>query len=148
MLSIQEIQAAVEELLGGRFPGEAVYKNLVPADFTRPSFLVACGPVKMTDAGYASLDVTATVTITAFVVVDEYHNSQVEELAMRMMAVLELFAVGYLQVNDRALHVTGTEGDYEADCATVKVSLSYMDDRPGEETWQTMGQVNTTIQTN
>lgn len=146
MLSIADIHDAVEDLLGERFPGEPVHHDLVPQNFERPAFLVEGGPVKMAEAGSMTLDVTATVRITAFAAVDEYHNSQVAELRTRMMAILELFAVGYLEVDGRALHVAGNEGEYGFDFATVTVTLSYRDDRPGEdEVYQTMGEVHTTI---
>ncbi len=146
MLSISDIQAAAEELLGQRFAGDTVYRDLAPRDFKRPSFLVECGPVKMEDAGCAALQIGLTVVITIFTAVDDYHNSHIGELQQRLMAVLELFAVGYLRVNDRALHVAGNEGDYQFDFATVRVTLSYADDRPGgEETFQAMGAVHTEI---
>lgn len=146
MLSVADIQNAVESLLGERFPGETVYRDLAPTDFERPSFLVECGPVKMAEAGRMTLDVTAAVKVKAFVPVDEYNNSQVAEIAQRMMAVLELFAAGYLALGDRALRVAGNEGNYDSDLATVTVTLSYRDDRPGEdEVFAAMGEVHTTI---
>ncbi|MPN43738.1 hypothetical protein SDC9_191298 [bioreactor metagenome] len=147
MLSIAEIQSAAEALLKSRFTDtQTVYRDLAPKGFARPSFLVECGPVKMEDAGCGMLDITATVTVTSFLPVDDYHNTQITALQTRMMSVQELFAVGYLEVGGRALHVTGNTGDYGFDFASVTLTLSYADDRPGEEAPDAaMGEVRTTI---
>lgn len=131
MIKPSEIMDAVEELLGERFPGEPVYRNLTPTGFERPSFLLTYGPVKMQDAGCETLEVAAQLTVTAFVAVDEYHNSHTDELLRRMTCVQELFAVEGLRTGDRVLHVTGTTGICNFDYAEVAVTLQYQDDRPG-----------------
>jgi len=146
MISIETIISAAEDLVAGQFSSDEKYRNLTPRDFKRPSFLFEGGPVKTAPAGISLLEVTATITITIFVEVDAYHNSHIQELEQRMMSVKELFAVGYLRVGDRALHVINTDGNYQFDFATVQVTLNYLDDCPGDgKTWPLMGEVHTTI---
>lgn len=145
MLALNAVLEAAKGLLGERFPGEARYTNQVPKNFTRPSFLVEGGPLRMADADCGALDITAEVKITCFTPVDAYYNSDSAELIRRMTAVQELFAVGYLRVGDRALHVVGNTGEYFLDFAEVTVALQYQDDRPGAEDWPLMGEAHINI---
>lgn len=148
MIAPKETMDAVAEVLEERFPGETVYRNLVPTGFTRPSFLLAYGPVKLKDATCGTLDVETGLTITAFVTVDEYHNSHVDELHRRTAAVQELFAVEGLRVGDRVLHVVGNTGSVNFDYSEVQVLLRYRDDRPVEgRDWPLMETVTTGVTT-
>lgn len=130
MLSFSAIIDAAEGLLRERFPGEAYYRERVPVDFVRPSFLTELGPTEMADASWECLEVQAVVKVTAFAPVDEYQNSSAEELMRRMAAVQELFGVEGLRVGDRVLHVAANKGNCQLDYAEVTVTFKYQDDRP------------------
>lgn len=145
MLTPKEIMDAVQELLEERFPEEKVYRNLTPTGFSRPSWLIYLGPIAMLDASAGCLEVRASMKVTAFVTVDEYHNSHMDELQRRMMAVQELFAVEGLRVSDRVLHVVGNTGESQFDFAEVTVTLHYQDDRPGAEDWPLMGEIQVSV---
>lgn len=146
MLELQAVIEAVKGLLEERFPGEPRYTEILPKGFQRPSSLVESGPVELTDASAECLEVTAGIKVTLFAKVDSYHNSNSAELSRRMMSVLELFAVGYLEVGDRRLHVIGNVGKCGLDYAEVTLSLRYQDDRPGGEEWPLMGEVQTIVE--
>lgn len=151
MLSINEILESVKGLLAERLPDiplERFYTNRTPVDFERPAALITFGRITMEDASCACVEVTLPVVIDLFVAVDEYHNSHIEELARRMLAVQELFAAGALLVGDRALHVVFNEGNCNFDYAEITVTLRYQDDRPGGEDYPLIASVRTTIITN
>lgn len=145
MLTVKETMDAVEEILRERFPEEPVYRNLTPTGFVRPSFLLVYGPRGMTDASCGTLEVTAAVTVTAFVPVDEYHNSHIDALQERAAAVQELFAVEGLRVVDRVLSVTGSTAVCNFDFAEIEIKLRYQDDRPGAGEWPLMGEVDVRV---
>ncbi len=132
MLTAKETMDAVEQILLERFQDGPVYRNLTPRKYTRPSFLLGYGPSVMEDASAYTMLVTATVTITVFVPVDEYGNSHMDELQARAAGVQELFAVEGLRVGDRVLRVTRNTAMCNFDYAEVQVSLQYHDDRPAE----------------
>lgn len=142
MLAYLELLEAVRGALEERFPGEQYYMDRVPTDFARPSFLLEGGPVELEDAGCGCLWVKAVVKVTAFVAVDEYHNSHVSELVRRMAAVQELFAAEGLRVGDRVLHIVKNTGTYQFDYAEIQLTFQYQDDRPGAGEWPLMGEVN------
>lgn len=143
MLSFNLILNGAKALLEERFPGDAVYTNVTPNGFQRPSFLIEFGEIHMTDSSEETLRVTLPLVVTAFVAVDSYHNSDVEKLLTRMAAVQELFAISGLQIQDRVLHVVGNKAEYNWDFAEVTITLDYLDDRPGGEDWPLMGEINT-----
>ena len=143
MLSFSRILSEGKALLEERFPGDEVYTNLTPNGFQRPSFLIELGEIHMVDASEDMLRVTMPLVVTAFVAVDSYHNSDMEELLTRMAAVQELFAISGLQIQDRVLHVVGNKAEYNWDFAEVTITLDYLDDRPGGEEWPLMGEIKT-----
>jgi len=145
MLNLKSIREAAEALLNERFPGEKVYHNMVPQEFSRPSFLIEIGSTSITDASLGLVELEVTLAITCFTNVDAYHNSHVEELEARMMSVQELFCAGYLKTQDRALHVISNKGQCFFDYATVEIILRYRDDQPSTDEWPLMGAVHTTI---
>ena len=145
MLSLQSIREAIGSLLSERFPGETIYHNLVPQDFARPSFLVEIGATSVSDASCGLIELEIPIMVTCFVKTDEYYNSHIEDLEARMMSVQELFCVGYLQVQNRALHVVSNKGQCGFDYATAAITFRYKDDRPTQGQWPLMGAVHTKI---
>lgn len=151
MIKSNDLLEAVKRLLRARYPElpeEALYTNLAPSGFIRPSFLVETGPRTMVSAGYGTLEVEAQIIVATFVKVDELRNSHVEDLEERTMEVQLLFAGGKLEVgaaNDpdhRALEVESVEADVGYDYGEVTVTLRYLDDRPAErEEWPLMEEV-------
>lgn len=119
---------AITEKLQEVFPGEAVYENLTPADFERPSNMVeltglSLDPLTM---GSGAVSMQYQFKITTFCEVDEVHDSHLPTLDLRAMTILSAFAAGYLKVGDRAPKLTActanTGGLY--DYAEVKLTLT------------------------
>lgn len=136
MLTISEITQGVKGLLEERFPKENVYLELPQEAPVRPYFLVEPSLMQMADANCGGVEVTARVVVTAFA-------DGAAELQRRLMAVLELFAVGYLKAGDRALGVEKNTGFAFSDHAKIKLKLTYRDDRPGAQEWPLMGDILT-----
>ena len=110
MVTQNDVVAAVSAALTGRFPGDTVYTNLVPSRFDRPSFLVENTDIALTASTGSTVTLQLTVRVVCFVEVDEYHNSQLEALNVRQLAVLGIFAPLYLKVGERALDVQKLSG--------------------------------------
>lgn len=133
MLTIKEILDAVENLTQIRFPALKAYRNLVRQGFQRPSFLVAAGKQTMADATARAVERTAQVKITFFVPVDDYHDSQVDELSDLLVSGMELFSCRAIAVKDRYLDVGDVSGEVGYDFAELTVPLSWQDDRELDE---------------
>lgn len=129
MIKQKEILDSVEQLLLGRFPDMKAYRNMVRQGFQRPSFLVAGGKQTMADATARTVERTAQVKITFFVPVDDYHDSQVDELSDLLVGGMELFSCRAIAVKDRYLDVGDVSGEAGYDFAELTVPLSWQDDR-------------------
>lgn len=127
-----DIQAALVERLKEAFPGEAVYTDLTPRDFERPSNLVELAGMEL-DAlgtGLSAVQLRWRWRLTTFCQVDQVHDSHLPELDLRAMLVMSLFGAGYVRVKDRALKVTACTADTGSyDAAEVTAVLSLTVDR-------------------
>lgn len=149
MLKQKEIMDAVEDLVQERFPTMKAYRNLVRKNFDRPSFLVACRKPSMEDATARTVDRTVQVAVTLFVQVDDYHDSQMNELADLMDNAMELFSCGAIGVKDRYLDVGSVTGEVGYDYAELVVPLSWQDDRElHEQEYQPIKEVDLAIEVN
>lgn len=148
MVSINEVLAAVAGKLERSYPGECVYLGQTPEQFSRPSWLVSPGKGIVKDASMDNMLVTLPVVVTVFVESGEPSNSRFETLIDRMQHAMELFAAGYLNAGDRALHVVRVTGECLTDRAEITVTLQYQDTRPGPaEEYSLMGRVLTAYST-
>ena len=122
MLTPNDIADRLEELIREKFPGEDVYRELVPSGYERPSNLVVYdgGSVDI-GHGCRSVELRLQYTMTTFVVVDEYHHSHLAALHLRQMALAGLLLPGFIKVKDRAPKVgeVKLEGGYDYDTVTV-----------------------------
>ena len=134
MLRINKILEAVEELVQERFPDSKAYRNQVPKNFKRSSFLVSMGEQTMDTCTHGTVERTAQVAVSLFEEVDITHNSQVEVLNDRVTLALELFSCAAIQVEDRCLDISQVSGSNYNNYAQVTFTLSWQDDR---ETGQT-----------
>lgn len=130
MISPKDLTDAIEAALLLRFPGEDVYRDLTPEDFSRPANLIECAGFTMAQAGSASVLATVSMKITTFCAVDSYHFTDYDVLYRRAMLVAGCFARGWLPVADpdtgatRAPHVTACQtGEVGRDYAEVVVGL-------------------------
>lgn len=128
----QKIVDALKAQLNAAFPGEAIYIDLTPQDFDRPSNLVELTKVEL-DAlsmGMAAVTIRYQYKITTFCEVDQVHDSHLPTLDLRAILVMSMFGSGFLKVGDRALKVVGCVGNTSSyDAAEVSVTLSLTVDR-------------------
>lgn len=131
MIYPQDIMDALAAAIRGKFPGEEVCMDRVPVDFQRPSTLVELGQPWKTDIhmGTQAIELRPVITMTTFVVVDEYHHSHLRELNRRQMVLTGLLLPGYVQVQDRAPKVVKLELESGWDFATVAATFSVTLDR-------------------
>ena len=75
-------------------------------------------------------------------------NADIDALAQASDDVAGLFAIGFVRVGDRALHVESDVTSRTADDGmAVTITLHYLDEAPGEaETEPPITEVQTTIQ--
>ena len=129
MVTQNDVVAAVKAAIQDKFPDSTVYTNLVPSRFERPSFLVENTDIALTASTGSTVTLQITVRVVCFVEVDEYHNSQLETLNVRQLAVLGIFAPLYLLVGDRALDVQKlTGGPGGRDWIDITVILDWDED--------------------
>lgn len=129
MITLNDIITAAKKAILKKYPGETVYTNAVPSGFQRPSFYIEATGLTLTPDSCGAVRITAKIHIACFENVDAYHNSQIESLNIRQMAVMGLFAPLYLRVGDRALDVVKIEGGADwQDCADVTVTLAWEED--------------------
>lgn len=130
MLTPNDIANRLELLVGSKFPGEKIYRELVPVEFERPSNLIVQESCEgFVDFGCAVVELQVKFKLTTFVQVDEYHHSHLQELHLRQMQLVGLFLPGYIEVGGRAPKVTELTmaGGYDYD--TVTITFSYVLDR-------------------
>lgn len=101
MITPNEYGDAIEALLAEAFPGEKVYREIVPENFERPCNEIECvGFTAGAQISAGAIDTEVKMVVRTFVPVDEYHNSQFSGLYRRAMTILGLFARGYIKVSD------------------------------------------------
>ena len=135
MVTPNDILDALEILVEEKFPGDPVYRDRTPSDFSRPSTLIVLEPFEG-DANFGTgvVELRPVFTLTTFVEVDKYHHSHLAELHRRQMVLTGLFMPGYIREADpaapkgkgRAPKVTGLKlaGGYDYDTVTVTFSLT------------------------
>lgn len=129
MVRIKSILDTVEQMMQERFPALKAYRNLVRKNFSRPSFIVSAGKQTMEDATFRAVDRTARVVVALFVPVDDYHDSNMDDLADLLTAAMELFSCRAVAVGDRYLDVENVVGETDLDYAELSFTLSWQDDR-------------------
>lgn len=131
MIQPADIQTAIIGRIKEIFPGEEVYEDLTPRDFTRPSNMVQLDAITPEQCGRNVVKLLFRYKITTFSEVDDIHNSHFPVLDFRAMLLVSAFSGdGYLKVADRAPTVAACTADTTAyDCAEVVLTLSAVYDR-------------------
>ena len=133
MIKQIEILTEINRLLVSSFQEYAVYINACPKDFIRPSFLLEFVRLSRTDANFSTVEKTAYYTITCFTPVDNYYQSNAEDLINLQDGVMQLFLQGYINVGDRAIKVKSSTGGMDIDRAYIDLQFEYFDNRTDEE---------------
>lgn len=126
------ILAAVHQRVAETFPGEAIYENMTPEKFLRPSNLLELIKLELDplSMGRSAVGLQYQYKITTFCEVDKVHDSHLPTLDLRAMMLLGAFSAGYVKVSDRAPKVTSITADTSFyDCAEVMLVLTMSVDR-------------------
>lgn len=130
MVRRTEILDAADQQLRQLFPGlAAVYRDLVPTQFVRPSAMVALEEETMALRTRVTVARTMELTVLLFCPVDAYHNAQTETLSAMADAALEHFSAPGLPVGDRVLEIGTVKVSLGADYAALAIPLAWDDGR-------------------
>lgn len=125
MITQNDLLQALRERMEQVFPGDKCYTEMAPKNFERPSTLIEIDEIAMERLNYSMIQVTVTVRVTCFAVVDVYHNSQFAELSQRQTRVFAQLLPGYFQVGDRALRVDSVRGSGGFDYTEVLANFEW-----------------------
>lgn len=147
MTGILEIMDALAKSLCEGLPKlEAIYTDLAPVDFERPSALIQSVTNEYRQASSKTVEITSYFTITLFDNTDDYANSSTKRLLEMQQDTMDLFRAGYLTVGDRSLPVQASTGGRDWDKAYVDLQFSYHDLRDETpDTTPRMGSVETNM---
>ena len=131
MITLNNIHQAIEDAIHAKYETVAVYHDELPKNFTRPSFFVDKLPMT-----FEAMDRTATAVkrevkfcITAYVAVDNFHNSASSALNDALDALIGIFVRGYLPVGDRNPSVRLDAADVlVAEKAVLQIAVTWWED--------------------
>lgn len=127
-MELGELMDAAEGVIKESYPGEPVYRDLLPRDFKRPSFTLECQKVEDADANAGLIRRTATLLLTCYVRTDAYSDSSRDELNSRQDRLMGRFSLP-LRVGDRVLTPQARRGLGSPACAEVTLMFSWMEAR-------------------
>lgn len=126
MVTPIDILDALKERIESLFPGESVYTDLVPNNFTRPCSQVILGDYKAEVAfGCSTVELRPTYALTTFVSTDAFHQCDQRVLNQRQMILLGMLLPGYIRVKDRAPKVVHIKMTGDFDSNSVVVTFAY-----------------------
>ena len=111
------------------YPDHTVYIDLCPKDFKRPSFLIERIRTDQDSVNCKTVQETVFYTITCFDVTDDYSNSDTTSLLIIQQGVLDIFRLGYIKVDGRAVKIKASSGGRDFDQAYIDVQVEYFEDR-------------------
>ena len=118
MTGVLEIMDALAKSLCEGLPKlEAIYTDLAPVDFERPSALIQSVTNEYRQASSKTVEITSYFTITLFDNTDDYANSSTKRLLEMQQDTMDLFRSGYLTVGARSLPVQASTGGRDWDKA-------------------------------
>ena len=147
MTGVLEIMDALAKSLCEGLPKlEAIYTDLAPVDFERPSALIQSVTNEYRQASSKTVEITSYFTITLFDNTDDSANSSTKRLLEMQQDTMDLFRSGYLTVGARSLPVQASTGGRDWDKAYVDLQFSYHDLRDETpDTTPKMGSVETNM---
>lgn len=147
MTGVLEIMDALAKSLCEGLPKlNAIYTDLAPVDFERPSALIQSVTNEYRQASSKTVEITSYFTITLFDNTDDYANSSTKRLLEMQQDTMDLFRSGYLTVGARSLPVQASTGGRDWDKAYVDLQFSYHDLRDETpDTTPKMGSVETNM---
>lgn len=129
MITEKDILTAINQLIAEKYPKVAVYINLCPENFIRPSFYIQHVTTSSRDKSCKTVEQTVFYTITCFIETDSHYNVDAESLMERQTEILNLFRKGYIMIGDRAVKVKASSSGFLDGEAYVELQFEYCDDR-------------------
>ena len=129
MIQLNDIMTGINIALVAALPEYKVYPQRCPKDFKRPSFLLEYVRTSRKDINRSTVEKTVYFKITCFIKVDDYYRSEADALSGIQENVTQLFSVGYVNVDDRAIKVQSSTGGFEDDRAYVDLQFQFFDNR-------------------
>ena len=105
-----------------------VYLEIQPQEVQRPSLLVGVKSWKMQDTSLELVQVNGELLITVF----PSEAAAPEEILALRQKTADLFRLGYIRVEGRALKATAQIGGVNQTADQVSVQLTFFDDREEE----------------
>ena len=116
--------------INGSYPGEAVYWDRLPKDFTPPPLPWNWPGSGTSDVNIGLVRKTAEVLITCYVKPNAFHDSSREELNQRQERIADLFPPASRWETGR-LTPRAEKGMGDPDSPDVTVTFQWTDVRPG-----------------
>ena len=129
-MTANEILDAVNARLLEQWPGRTVYRDVCPVDFDRPSFWLWTERHPITDATRFLQRHDLTARLTIFDQLDEHAEASWERLSREADEAMALLTP-VLSVGERELKLNLTAMPRQPDSATILITASWMDARPG-----------------
>ena len=130
MILPQDIMDKLAELIKTQFPGEPVYAKRIPDDFERPSTYIELVSSKGNFGfGPSAVEIMPVIKVTIFSKVDDYRNSDPQELHDRLMTIIGVLIPGYIKVGTRAPKIQDMTFAVGLDYAVLTTSWHYALDR-------------------
>lgn len=126
MLDVEKLYHAVCGLLEDA--GHTVYRQEVPKDFVRPSVLAAVSSHSRRHVTKKLQEHTVYITLAGYIPLDAYRRPDTAARIRLMGALMDLFDVGRIPVEDRFVWVEASSGGFEEDCCYVDLTFRYWED--------------------
>lgn len=128
-----DILNAVNEILVAQWPERTVYIDVCPVDFDRPSFWLTVEKQQITDANRFLIRKDLRLLLTLYDELDAHYEASWWRLGQETDTAMLLLGVP-LKVAGRTVKLNLKELPREADRALIQIDLSWMDNRPGQQT--------------
>ena len=147
MIAKKDILDAVNRALVSLGRGWTVYRDGLPEQFDRPSYYIELGTRSSKPATRWARELAQPVSFRGIGALNAAGTAATDAPAQASDDVAELFAIGFVRVGDRALHVDSDVTSRTADDGMeVTITLHYLDEAPGEaETEPPITEVQTTM---
>ena len=121
---------AVNAVIAEKWPQRYVYVNLLPKNFTRPSFFLQQISATSERLTRSTEEWTVALMLDCFVSVNDYNEQSHTDLLALQAEVLALFSGGSIAAGDRHLQVSAVNGGSNPGEAYVDITVRYVDDVP------------------
>lgn len=132
-MTIEKVVNAIKNLLYLRYPEAGFYIQNIPQGFERPSFYVGMVSGSSADLNNALTREKLSIRIAYFAPLNEHQMPEGENQLTVCQEVKDIFRRRFLQVEDRALEVSGLSMEIRENELYLVVDFEYLEERPQDE---------------